>query len=635
MEKKNKILVVDDSKVILMVLKKYLTKQGYDVVTIDSAIEGAEILKKEFIPLVITDINMPDITGLDFLLWIKKHSPLTKVIVMTAFGSDEAKEFVIKNGGINYFEKSSNYAQLDDIIYETLSRKNYQGKIKEITLFDFFQLIILSGKNKVISIEDQKTNKTGRVFFKSGKMIHAVYDGLEGQDALYNIMKITSGIFIDENWKEPEAVTINLPYEFLIMSIAQKMDEEKGNIKDQIIKELEEDSNKEILIVDDEPSVLKIMQMYLTKNGFPVTTTDSAEKGMEFLKIKHFDLVITDVNMPGVSGLDFLSWIRENAPKSKVIMMTGTIEDDTRIFANKYGAINYFEKPINLKELDFYIKDIFSDNTFSGNVTDVNLFDFVQVLSLSRKNKLLVVTNPIVEQTGYLFLKEGSVVHATFGEYQGEDAFYHIAKIKDMIFAEGIWHDPEQITINISLSNLLMKAFRLMEEEKEKSNDQSNNKVEIKSSLGTIVTADLNYLERALEEREARDKANIQKYQIDETGEFAGIIIGKSIKSDVIKNMVQFNMAHNIVKSMENSLVYDEITLNITFSEDNIVEEINFGSLFKGTTKKGLKVGDKIDKAIEMYGEPRFGSEEYAVWEKLSVFSKSNSIINSLNLGTI
>jgi len=73
---------------------------------------------------------------------------------------------------------------------------------------------------------------------------------------------------------------------------------------------------------------------------------------------------------------------------------------------------------------------------------------------------------------------------------------------------------------------------------------------------------------------------------------------------------------------------YEDISFIVFFDDDNVVVELNFGQDYKGATEKGLHVGDTIDKAIEIYGQPRMKSPRGAIWDKFGVFSKNNIIVS-------
>jgi DNA-binding NtrC family response regulator len=112
-----------------------------------------------------------------------------------------------------------------------------------------------------------------------------------------------------------------------------------------------------ILLVDDERNILKAVSMTLKSNGYDVDTARSSEEAMEKFNLHSYDLVITDLKLPGMSGIDLLDYIKTREPNIPVIMITafGTIEN--AINAMKRGAFNYLTKPVNPDELLTVIRE--------------------------------------------------------------------------------------------------------------------------------------------------------------------------------------------------------------------------------------------------------------------------------------
>lgn len=223
-------------------------------------------------------------------------------------------------------------------------------------------------------------------------------------------------------------------------------------------------TKKKILIVDDEDNITWSMEKYLSKDGYFIATADSAKKGAELLNASPFELVITDMKMPDVDGFQFLNWIKKNHPKSKVVIMTAFGSPSIRDEAKKIGAYRYFEKPVDLNQLRKFINETLADKGFTGNILDIDIFDFVQMVLLSRKQKLISITDPISMQMGLLYLKHGDVIHAEVGSAQGEQAFYTIMAMKSGIFSDMPWIDPPQRTINAPFNHLIMEAARIQDE---------------------------------------------------------------------------------------------------------------------------------------------------------------------------
>lgn len=623
MKANKKILIVDDSKVILVVMKKFFENKGYEVITKTSAIDGAKYIKETKIDLVITDINMPEFSGYDFLLWIRKNNPEIKVIIMTAFGSQDVKKIAMKHGCISYFEKKSNYDELDTIVENILYDKNFNSNINEINLFEFFHLIVLSNIKKYIKIID-KNNNMAAIYFEPGKIVHAKYNDLIGEEALYNIMSISNGEFCDVSWEDPETKSINTPFEFLIMNIAQRIDETKKN-NNLFQESINKGKNKDILIVDDDTFNLKLIEKYLSKKKFSITIVDSPIKCIQMLKSKDFGLIISDINMPEMTGLELMTWVRENTNYTKFILMSGNVSESHEIFSSKYG-IDYIEKPINLEKLETSINNLLNNNHFSGNIQNINIFDFIQIISMSRKDKVIDIQDKFMNMNGKIYIKNGNIVHVEFDNYVGEEAFFEISKIKNLVFNDLEWIDPSETTIDIPLNSLLIKNFNRM--------DKEDKNVSINLNLGNKISTNLSKLEKILEESENKT-LNILNSQIDENGSFLGVFISKSTKEEVIELFNSYNLSYNIIESNESSLIYDNIGVILNFNEQNLVEELTFTDKFKGSTLKGLYIGDFIDKALNLYGKPEFINDNCSIWSKISVIINNDKKISSITIGAI
>ncbi|MEA3240284.1 MAG: sigma-54 dependent transcriptional regulator [Pseudomonadota bacterium] len=106
-----------------------------------------------------------------------------------------------------------------------------------------------------------------------------------------------------------------------------------------------------LLIVDDEASMCEFLEIILQKNGYQVSSRQSAREAVRDLETGTFDLVISDINMPETSGLELLQLIKEKTPSTEVIMITAYASTDTAIQAMKRGAYDYIIKPFNNDEI--------------------------------------------------------------------------------------------------------------------------------------------------------------------------------------------------------------------------------------------------------------------------------------------
>jgi DNA-binding response OmpR family regulator len=626
----NKILIVDNDITSTLFIKNYLISQGFSVDTADSAKMAEELMIRENFSLVISEINSPEISANDFLYWLKQNRPKTQVIIISEMEIKDLKNISERTGAAHYFEKPVDLTQLNNYI-RNYAFKGFTGNVTDISLFDFLKMILLSGKQKLIYINDKESKQTGKMYIRNGNIIHAEYEGNEGPDAFFEIMEIKNGVFSDITWREPDRISINLPSEELIAEAAKifNPDTKEGSEKSA----LSAVAPIKILVVDDDLLTLNILEKYLQNQGLQVVVANSAILGAELLKSEHFNLVITDLNMPEVNGLEFLLWIKQHSPKSEVIIITSAGTSEIKKFANQKGALGYFEKPVNLKELDDFIKNKISDKRFSGNIKEIDLLDFIQIISFSGTNKLISVIDFVINQNGLIYLKNGQVVHAEISGLRGEEAFYSIIKLKSGIFSDLPWIEPSEITIRTSISELLKKATNIKDEitqeEKEAAEAENQNK--------DLVRAKPAYLQKAVVLGDALEKIRnegdpVKKMTIYESGVALGIVIGRSNKNEVIQEMKNYSSAKGELQRTNQMFFFDDISLTIMFNEKDIVEEFNFGPLYQGETSQGIKISDPIEKAIKVYGKPKACTVKGAVWDNIAFFSNDNRSISTIRI---
>lgn len=109
--------------------------------------------------------------------------------------------------------------------------------------------------------------------------------------------------------------------------------------------------NEKILVVDDEESLRLSMKFKLKAAGFDVDVAEDGEVALEKLKSAPYDVVLLDINMPRMSGIEALGLIRQRHPQTEAIMLTGFADFSTAIECLKTGARDYLVKPIDTTEL--------------------------------------------------------------------------------------------------------------------------------------------------------------------------------------------------------------------------------------------------------------------------------------------
>src|SRR6185503_10545195 len=108
---------------------------------------------------------------------------------------------------------------------------------------------------------------------------------------------------------------------------------------------------KQVLIVDDEPNLRKILAAQLSRDGYDVLLAEDGEQGLALLKEHHIDLVITDLKMPKVDGMTLLREAITEQPELPIVMITAHGTVDTAVEALKLGAFDYLTKPFDKDEV--------------------------------------------------------------------------------------------------------------------------------------------------------------------------------------------------------------------------------------------------------------------------------------------
>jgi DNA-binding response OmpR family regulator len=105
-----------------------------------------------------------------------------------------------------------------------------------------------------------------------------------------------------------------------------------------------------LLIVEDERDICECLQDFFTSKGFTVISAFSGEEALMKLQQEPADVVLLDILLPGLSGLEVLRRIKQQHPRVRVIMVTSVDQEDAREQAHRYGAAAYITKPFDFSE---------------------------------------------------------------------------------------------------------------------------------------------------------------------------------------------------------------------------------------------------------------------------------------------
>lgn len=114
-----------------------------------------------------------------------------------------------------------------------------------------------------------------------------------------------------------------------------------------------------VLIADDEIEFLETLKRRLKKRGLEVEGVKSGEEALDLLSKQEFDVLILDVKMPGLDGIETLRLVKEKAPDMEVIMLTGHANVEVAMQGMEIGAFDYLMKPMDIDELVYKVEDAY------------------------------------------------------------------------------------------------------------------------------------------------------------------------------------------------------------------------------------------------------------------------------------
>ena len=121
-----RIMIIEDDEEMRSLLKDFFEEEGFETDSVSNGVDALRMFSKDHFDLVITDIRMPGLTGLDILPRIRRLKPGTPVIVMTAYGGDDVRRKSLERGATTYLEKPIQMSKLRTVIREMVSRKELE-----------------------------------------------------------------------------------------------------------------------------------------------------------------------------------------------------------------------------------------------------------------------------------------------------------------------------------------------------------------------------------------------------------------------------------------------------------------------------------------------------------------------------
>lgn len=231
---------------------------------------------------------------------------------------------------------------------------------------------------------------------------------------------------------------------------------------------------KKILFVDDDANLLEVIRMVLSQlagESWVISTAQNVAEALSVIQDQHIDLVVVDLHMPVVDGIQFLGLLNRKHPDLLKAVLTADMSEEQRAVCLSQGAELYLQKPRAQDEwrtvhqsLDALVQ-FKPQEGFRGVLRRVGLADVLQMECLSCHSALLEISTN--GSRGHIYIQEGQIIHAEIGQRSGEEAFTYLMHLTGGEFAQKPFVEPPQRTIAQKWEFLLMEAARKRDESDE------------------------------------------------------------------------------------------------------------------------------------------------------------------------
>jgi DNA-binding NtrC family response regulator len=353
-----RILLVDDDPLVLSGFVEVLSTDSYDVTAVASGQEAIEILREQEFDVVLTDMVMPRVSGLDVLRTALTQQPDSIVIVVTGYASVRSAVDALRLGAYDYVVKPCEDEELLYRVKMGIERSHLRNELRAKEL-DAEKMKAIT--QTAVTVNDQ-INTPLNVILNSAEYIRlkSLPDSPGVQQSLdficQEVSKIKSVIHRLAEIADPNKVKGYSLGSYSMIDVGQADSHING--VDSISK-----PRRRILVVDDEQFMVHTLSKILDLMGYDVLSALGGREALDMYMSEHVDLVVSDVHMPDMNGIELLTSIKSHNPQIPVILVTGYGVEKARESAGKCKADGFLGKPFKIQELKELIQITLSDKS--------------------------------------------------------------------------------------------------------------------------------------------------------------------------------------------------------------------------------------------------------------------------------
>lgn len=331
----HKILIVDDDFASRLLIKKALKNEDFALTLCSDGLEALEILEKQKYDLVVTDLVMEGVNGMELLEKIKTFDTEMAVILLTGHASIETAIEAVRLGASDYLVKPINLEELRIRIKKAIERVELERKLKIAERNLTYNATIARANHEInqpltviISAADMVRLELDRINFKHPKINNYLDLLTKASMRIANILRKLREI------DTPKIQSIPHGMQMIELDV-----EKTVPLSDKAF----------ILIIEDEENIRRILREMLESVNYKVILAETAKEGLEIYQKDRANIrmVILDYNLPDNDGLSILKKLRKINPDIRVLLTSGFNVEQKLNGILKPGRVEFIRKPFN------------------------------------------------------------------------------------------------------------------------------------------------------------------------------------------------------------------------------------------------------------------------------------------------
>lgn len=360
-----RVLVIDDEASVIRMCIRALQGAGFAAEGASGGREAIERCQKEDFALLLIDLQLPDLGGLEVLRAVKEVDPDMAAIIITDHGTLESAVEAMRLGAQEYLNKPFDGDYLVSAVQQVLDRRRQasavvKGNLREMSLTSIVSINCNERNQACLRI--RRRGREAALFFEDGQIVHMALDSQEGEEVIYELLTWEEGVFELEQGVSPPKYTVTANWSSLLLEGLHRIDEGAAGRGGMDIPE-----GKTVLIVEDSPVQALALEHLLARQGLRVLCAPDGQSGVTMAQQHTPDVIVLDIEMPDMNGFEVCRCLRESAQTADIpIVMLTT-----------YREVSMVMQGISLGVIDYIPKDAFYEAVLLETLRQMHILDDV------------------------------------------------------------------------------------------------------------------------------------------------------------------------------------------------------------------------------------------------------------------